>query len=238
MAPAGTTQSSTAPTPWEPIGTWANAMTLARTATAVPLGVWALVEASMMLLVVAYAVYWIGDVLDGWLARRLDQETRIGAVLDIISDRACCGVLVCVLAVIQPQMWPALAVFLIQFMVIDCVLSLAFLRWSLLSPNYFYRVDRTVWRYNWSPPAKATNTVAVVVAVASGLLPVALAIAVAQLVLKVWSARRVLALDLDREPDGESGPAHPAATGDSRGGHGQGGYGRGGSGVPAGTGPG
>jgi len=186
---------------WESVTTWANGMTLVRTSIAVPLGVSALVEASMTLLVVAYGTYWIGDMADGWLARKLDQETRIGAVLDIISDRACCGVLVCALAVIHPYMWPALAVFLLQFMVLDCVLSLSFLRWSLVSPNYFYRVDRTVWRYNWSPPAKTVNTVSVVVAVVSGLMPLALAIAIAQFALKIWSSYRVLSLDLNRDPD-------------------------------------
>ena len=46
---------------WETITTWANAMTLARTAIAVPLGVYALVEASTAWLVAAYAFYWLGD---------------------------------------------------------------------------------------------------------------------------------------------------------------------------------
>jgi CDP-diacylglycerol--glycerol-3-phosphate 3-phosphatidyltransferase len=165
--------------------------------------VYALVEGSMTLLIVAYGTYWLGDMADGWLARRLNQETQIGATLDIISDRACCAVLVCVLGVIHPHMWPALAVFLLQFMVLDCVLSLVFLRWGLVSPNYFYRVDRTVWRYNWSPPAKTVNTVAVVVAVLSGLMPLALVIALGQLTLKIWTAARVLSLDLNRPPDDE-----------------------------------
>jgi phosphatidylglycerophosphate synthase len=181
----------------EPVRTWANGMTVIRTAVAVPLGLLAVVRASPGLLVTAYACYWIGDVLDGWLARRLNQETRIGAVLDIISDRACCGVLVCGLAVTQPTMGPALAVFLLQFMVLDCVLSLSFLRWPLLSPNYFHQVDRTVWLVNWSPPAKAVNTVTVVIAVLSHHPALALAVAVAQLGLKIWSARRVLALPVD-----------------------------------------
>lgn len=158
---------------WEPITTWANYMTVARTAIAVPLGLYALVEASTALLVAAYATYWIGDMADGALARYFNQETRIGATLDIISDRACCAVLVCALAVIHPHMWPALAVFTLQFMVLDCVLSLAFLRWNLVSPNYFYLVDPIVWRYNWSPPAKTVNTVSVVVAVLSGWMPLA-----------------------------------------------------------------
>jgi CDP-diacylglycerol--glycerol-3-phosphate 3-phosphatidyltransferase len=179
-------------------------MTLLRTTVAVPLGVYALVEASTTLLVVAYGTYWLGDMADGWLARRFNQETQIGAVLDIVSDRACCGVLVCVLGVIHPHMWPALAIFLLQFMMLDCILSLSFLRWGLVSPNYFYRVDRTVWRYNWSPPAKTVNTVAVVVAVLSGLLPVALAVAITQLAVKIWTTRLVLSLDLNRVPDDDS----------------------------------
>ena len=40
-------------------------------------------------------------------------------------------------------------------------------------------------------------------AVLSGLMPLALAIACVQLSLKLWSSRRVLTLDLNREPDDE-----------------------------------
>lgn len=171
-----------------------NAVTLIRTAVAVALGLMALVQLSMALLLVAYAAYWAGDVLDGWLARRLNQETRVGAVLDIVSDRGCSAVLVCALAVLQPHLWPALAIFLLQFMVVDCVLSLAFLRWPLVSPNYFYLVDRLIWRINWSPPAKAFNTAGVVLAVATGSVWLAGFIAVAQLGVKLFSARRTLRL--------------------------------------------
>lgn len=174
---------------------WPNLVTTVRTVLAVALGLEAVVQRSATLLLAAYGAYWVGDVLDGWLARRLDQETRLGAVLDIISDRACCAVLVCGLASLRPELWPALALFLLQFMVLDCVLSLAFLRWPLTSPNYFYLVDRRVWRLNWSPPAKALNTVAVVGAVAAGSVLLATTVAAGQLALKAWSARRVLNLE-------------------------------------------
>lgn len=174
---------------------WPNLVTTVRTVLAVALGLEAVVQRSATLLLAAYGVYWVGDVLDGWVARRLDQETRLGAVLDIISDRACCAVLVCGLASLRPELWPALALFLLQFMVLDCVLSLAFLRWPLTSPNYFYLVDRGVWRLNWSPPAKALNTVAVVGAVAAGSVLLATTVAAGQLALKAWSARRVLDLE-------------------------------------------
>lgn len=177
-----------------PVATSANLVTGVRTAGAVGVGLFALVERSATLVVVAYAIYWAGDILDGWLARRLGQETRLGAVLDILCDRVCSAVLVCGLATLQPHLLPALAVFLLQFMVVDCTLSLAFLCWPLVSPNYFHRVDRTVWRWNWSPPAKAINTAGVVLAVATGSLLLASVVAVAQLLVKAESSRRVLRL--------------------------------------------
>lgn len=179
---------------WERLLSWPNTVTLVRTVLAVGIGLVAVVEGSARLAAIAYAVYWAGDILDGWLARRLDQETRIGAILDIVSDRACSAVLVCALVTINPSLWFALAIFLVQFMVVDCVLSLAFLRWPLRSPNYFGLVDPVIYRYNWSPPAKAVNTAGVVLAVAAGSALLASAIAVAQLVLKCWSVRRLVAL--------------------------------------------
>jgi CDP-diacylglycerol--glycerol-3-phosphate 3-phosphatidyltransferase len=67
------------------------------------------------------------------------------------------------LIALRPDTAVPIAVFLVQFMVIDQLLSLMFLRWPLLSPNYFARVDRHIYRWNWSPPAKALNTAAVVI---------------------------------------------------------------------------
>lgn len=177
-----------------PIGTVPNIVTLVRTVAAVVLGIAALQHRSPGLLVGAYATYWIGDMLDGWSARRLDQETRIGAFLDILSDRACTCVLAGAFLLLRPDAAVPLGVFLLQFMVLDCLLSLAFLGWPIKGPNDFHRVDRVVYRLNWSPPAKALNTSAVVLAMLLGWVAVALVIGLALVVLKSWSARRVLTL--------------------------------------------
>jgi phosphatidylglycerophosphate synthase len=171
-----------------------NLITLVRTVAAVVLGIAALVSRSPDLLLAAYATYWIGDMLDGWSARLLGQETRIGAVLDILSDRACMGVLAGACLVLRPDTAAPMAVFLLQFMVLDCLLSLAFLGWPIKSPNDFHVVDRLVYRLNWSPPAKALNTSAVVLSMLLGWVALALAIGLALTVLKAWSARRVLTL--------------------------------------------
>lgn len=174
-----------------PLASWPNLVTGVRTVAAVVLGAAALAESSAALLVTAYATYWVGDVLDGWLARRLGQETRVGAVLDVIGDRASCAVLGAGLVMLQPQLWPAVAVFLVQFMLVDCLASLSFLHWPLLSYNYFDQVDRQVYLLNWSKTAKLLNTVSVVAVAVAGAPLLALAVAAAQLVLKVWTAQRI-----------------------------------------------
>ena len=140
-----------------------NTITAVRTAASVGLAVAALTHRSVHLLVAAYLIYWIGDILDGAAARALGQETRTGAVFDIVADRACTSACAAALIVLRPDTALPIAVFLVQFMVVDQLLSLMFLRWPLLSPNYFARVDARIHRWNWSPPAKALNTAAVVI---------------------------------------------------------------------------
>lgn len=175
-----------------------NLITAVRTAVAVAVGVWALVAGSLTLLVVAYGCYWLGDILDGWSARRLRQETRIGAVFDIVSDRACTAVLCLTLVTLRPAVAVVAVVFLLSFMVLDTMLSLAFLCWPVDSPNYFHLVDRRVWALNWSPLAKAANTSGVIVAVACGQYLLALGVALTVVAVKLWSVAAVIRL-LDRQ---------------------------------------
>jgi CDP-diacylglycerol---glycerol-3-phosphate 3-phosphatidyltransferase len=88
-------------------------------------------------------------------------------------------------------------VYLAEFMVVDCFLSLAFLAWPLRSPNYFYVVDRPIWLWNWSKPAKAANSaIFAVLLLVTGWTWLALGIAVALLVLKVVSLGRLARIGL------------------------------------------
>lgn len=174
------------------IDTWPNLVTLLRTTAAVVLGGWAIASLDLRVSVMAYATYWLGDMLDGWLARRLDQETRLGAVLDIVSDRVCTALLCAGLLVHLPRAWVLAVAFLLSFAVLDMMLSLAFLCWPILGPNDFHLVDVVVWRLNWSPIAKAVNTAGVVVAITLGWYAVGLVVVLAIGAVKVWSAARVL----------------------------------------------
>ena len=154
-----------------------NVVTAVRTVASVAIGLAGVASERPLLLLVAYAVYWIGDIADGWLARRLGQETRLGAVFDIISDRACAAVLCVGVVAHTPQITLVVGVFLLTFLVLDAMLSLAFLCWPIDTPNHFWRVDRTVYRLNWSPLAKAANTAGVVGAIALGAPDLGLVIA-------------------------------------------------------------
>jgi phosphatidylglycerophosphate synthase len=180
--------------PVGPFATVPNIVTAARTVLAVLLGAVAIAAGDLRLLAVAYAVFWVGDVADGWSARRLGQETRAGAVFDIVCDRACTGMLCVGLVASVPEALPVVVVFVLSFMVLDSMLSLAFLCWPVLSPNYFHVVDRRVWQLNWSPVAKAANTAGVVGALALELYAVAFVVALGVVGVKIWSAGRVIQL--------------------------------------------
>ncbi|MFI7587728.1 CDP-alcohol phosphatidyltransferase family protein [Spongisporangium articulatum] len=184
----------------EPVTTLANAVTLVRTVVAVALGVAAIAQGSLELVGIGYAVYWVGDIADGAVARLRGEETRHGAVFDILSDRACTSILAAGYLSIRPESAPALAVFLLQFMVLDCLLSLSFLHWEILGPNDFHAVDPVVYKLNWSPPAKALNTAAVIILLLAHLVWVAAALALVVAAVKAWSGRRVLRLLAERTP--------------------------------------
>jgi CDP-diacylglycerol--glycerol-3-phosphate 3-phosphatidyltransferase len=181
----------------ERLGTSANVVTLIRTVASVVLAGFAIDRSSLTLLVVALAVYWAGDSLDGLVARIRGCETRMGAVLDILSDRFCAAAFYFGLAWLQPEHVLPVLVYLAEFMVVDCFLSLAFLAWPVRSPNYFYVVDRTIWLWNWSKPAKAANSaIFAVILLVTGMPLLGLAIATALLVLKCVSLVRLTRIGL------------------------------------------
>jgi CDP-diacylglycerol--glycerol-3-phosphate 3-phosphatidyltransferase len=177
--------------------TGATVITFVRTIASVVLAAMAAHQQSLTLLVVALGVYWVGDMLDGFYARVRDCETRIGAVLDIMCDRFNAAAFYIGLAWLQPDLSPAIFVYLAEFMVIDCFLSIAFLAWPIRSPNYFFVVDRTIWLWNWSKPAKAVNSALfAVLLLVTGWMWVGLVIATALLVLKCVSLRRLAQIGL------------------------------------------
>ena len=181
----------------ERVGTPATVVTGVRTVVAVVLAGMAAAQGSLELLVASLVVYWVGDMLDGFVARLLGCETRIGAALDILCDRFCAAAFYIGLMWLEPDFAPAILIYLAEFMVVDCFLSLAFLAWPIRSPNYFFVVDRPLWLWNWSKPGKAVNSsLFAVLLLVTGWVWVGVAIATALLVMKSISLVRLGRLGL------------------------------------------
>jgi CDP-diacylglycerol--glycerol-3-phosphate 3-phosphatidyltransferase len=179
----------------EPWATWANLVTAIRLVVGLAIFAHAAVTRSEGWNLIGLGVYWALDVVDGFLARRLDQETRIGAQMDILADRVLVAFFYLNYVVLYPELVLPISMFLFQFMAIDHYLSIQFMRWPIMSPNYFYKVDRTIWALNWSPIAKAINTAVVTGVLVISKSPVLGAIACgAIIVLKIWTAVRMYRL--------------------------------------------
>ena len=175
--------------------TWANVATAARVVVGVAIFAYAAAVGSPAWNYAGLGLYWALDVVDGFLARRLDEETRLGAQMDILADRLLVAFFYLNYVALYPSLVVPVALFLFQFMVIDHYLSNQFLRWPIKSPNYFYLVDRTIWWWNWSPLGKPLNggvVPAVILATKSPAISSAVCLAI--IALKVWSAIRMRAL--------------------------------------------
>ncbi|GAA1549462.1 hypothetical protein GCM10009804_02410 [Kribbella hippodromi] len=189
-----------------------NRITLVRTVAAMTVATVAFHTGELRWLLAGYAAYWIGDILDGAVARARGEESLSGAVLDVVCDRACAFLLAAAFMATFPSTIGPLAIYLVQFGVLDTMLTLSFLLWPwTLSPNYFYKVDRPIYLWNWSKPAKALNTAAVVISLvvahqAGALWTLPYAVAIAACLVKVVSAYRLIEILCDRRP---AAPALP-----------------------------
>ena len=138
--------------------TWANLVTAVRTVAGLLVFALAAHGRDATLNYIGLALFWALDILDGALARGFKQETRVGAQFDILSDRLLIAFFYFNFVAFRPDFILPVVVFLFQFNLIDLYLSNQFMRWPIVSPNYFHQVDRTIWRLNWSLPAKALNS--------------------------------------------------------------------------------
>lgn len=95
--------------------------------------------------------------------------------------------------------YAATSVYLVEFAMLGCLLSLAFLASPVRSPNYYYVVNRRVWLLNWSKPAKVVNSGTFSIAMLLGVPEVVAVVwALILLLLKVYSMRIVLAMGFKR----------------------------------------
>ncbi len=178
--------------PNEDVRTLASVITLTRTVGCLTFVTISIATGRVSLLFIGFAMHVVGDVADGIVARRRHQETRAGAVLDILCDRLCVAVYYLTYGQLHHALLVPIALFLFEFMVLDAHLSLAFLNWPLRSLNDFGLVDRSLYRWNWSRTGKAMNSGALVVLMLTTGSPLlCTALVVGMIIVKVASLVRL-----------------------------------------------
>jgi len=184
------------PRPPESVFSEPNIVTLVRLFASLVFFVLAAIRANPTLNFIGLGIHWLGDVLDGKWARLAKQETVLGAEIDIIADRVETLFFYVNFLRFQPALFLPVAVYLVDFAFIDFYLSYQFVKYGIISPNYFYQVDRTVYRLNFSPVGKFCNSTVVTLTLIflPSLQLFALAFACALIVIKVYSIRRLFKL--------------------------------------------
>lgn len=142
----------------ENIWTLANFITTARVAICSIIFYTAFEDQNTTYLYAGLLIHSALDILDGYFARLLKQETLLGAQIDILADRLLIIFFYMVFCLSHPSLRMPVMLFLFEFVFLDAYLSLQFLNWGITSPNYFHKVDKLIWALNWSPLAKAINS--------------------------------------------------------------------------------
>jgi len=181
----------------EALVNWPNAITLARVLICMPVFAIAAYSQSTFWNFVGLGLHWALDGLDGYLARSLEQETRFGAQIDIIADRAMVAFFYINYLPTHPHLAAPIVIYLILYGFVDHYLSNQFLQWGLLSPNYFYQADPTVWLFNWSTPGKFINSgLFTVLVLATNSATATLPALVGLAIVKSFTAARIHRLPL------------------------------------------
>jgi CDP-diacylglycerol--glycerol-3-phosphate 3-phosphatidyltransferase len=136
----------------------ANVITFLRLVASISFFGLAIIERNPNYNYIGLAIHWVGDLLDGFVARRFRQETVFGAEIDIIADRIETLFFFIIFLFFRPGLLLPVAIYIIDFAFVDFYLSYQFVKYDIISPNYFYKVDRTVYRLNYTRFAKFCNS--------------------------------------------------------------------------------
>jgi CDP-diacylglycerol--glycerol-3-phosphate 3-phosphatidyltransferase len=138
-----------------------NIITLARLVGSLFFFTLALVNMKPSYNFIGLGIHWFGDILDGFYARKFKQETILGAEMDIIADRVEILFFYVNFLLFNPNLFLPVVIYLVDFTFVDFYLSYQFIKYDIVSPNYFYKVDRTVYKLNFSPLGKFCNSTVV-----------------------------------------------------------------------------
>lgn len=135
-----------------------NIITLLRLVFSLAFFILAIIKTNPAYNFIGLAIHWLGDVLDGFYARKFKQETVLGAEIDIIADRVEILFFYLIFLHFHPQLFLPVAIYLVNFAFVDFYLSYQFLKYDIISPVYFHKVDKTVYILNFSPGGRFCNS--------------------------------------------------------------------------------
>ncbi|MDW7679607.1 MAG: CDP-alcohol phosphatidyltransferase family protein [bacterium] len=136
----------------------ANIITLIRLVASLFFFILAIVRNNPTYNYIGFFIHWLVDFLDGYYARKFKQETIVGAEIDIIADRFEILFFYVIFLHFRPYLALPAAIYLVNYAFIDFYLSYQFIKFNIISPNYFYKVDRNVYLLNYSPGGKFSNS--------------------------------------------------------------------------------
>lgn len=142
----------------------ANILTLIRLVLSLAFFILAILKQSFTLNFIGFLIHWIGDFIDGFYARKFKQETILGGEIDIIADRLEIIFFYVVFLHFRPYLFLPAALYLIDYAFVDFYLSYQFVKYDIISPNYFYKVDKRIYLLNYSPGGKFSNSSVVTLA--------------------------------------------------------------------------
>ncbi len=193
-----------------------NIITLLRLTVSLVFFTLAVVRGRELYNFIGLGVHWVGDFLDGWYARTFHQETVLGAEMDIVADRVETLFFFTNFIRFHPGLFLPVLVYMLDFAFVDFYLSYQFVKFDIISINYFYKIDRRVHALNFSPAGKFVNSTVVplILIVVPVLWPAALVLAAALVGVKVYSAsllwRKRPLPAADAAAPAPAGPGSPA----------------------------
>lgn len=138
-----------------------NILTLLRLVLSFTFFILAIIKSNPTYNFIGLGIHWLGDVLDGFYARKFKQETILGAEIDIIADRVEIFFFYLIFLHFHPQLFLPVAIYLFNFAFVDFYLSYQFLKYDIISPIYFHKVDKTVYILNFSACGRFCNSTVV-----------------------------------------------------------------------------
>lgn len=150
------------PKPPESVFSIPSVITLLRFALSIVFFILAIHKMDITYNYIALAIHWLGDIADGNYARFFKQETIVGAEIDLIADRVEILFFFVIFLVFYPQLYLPVTIYIFNFAFLDFFLCYQFVKFGIISINYFDKVDPFVHKWNFSFWAKILNSAVII----------------------------------------------------------------------------